>query len=187
MQRFGVEEAHATQVAWIATTLFDRTARVHGLSAADRELLHDAARLHDIGHHISGHGHPEHGQYLLKHIRLYGFTAPEVAILSNLVRYHSRSRPKQKHADFAALGREDQRRVQLLAGMLQIADGLDRSHNQPIRSVTVDTSAGRVRIRAHSVDAADLERWETDQRKRLLSDALGMPVDIEVFEAGDGL
>jgi exopolyphosphatase/guanosine-5'-triphosphate,3'-diphosphate pyrophosphatase len=182
MERFGVEQAHARQVARLATEIFDRTARVHNLQASDRELLRDAALLHDIGHHIAGEGHPQHGQYLLKHIRMYGFHAPEVAVLANIVRYHSRSRPKRKHHDFAVLSKEDQRRVNLLAGMLQIADGLDRSHNQPVEQVVVESSGGRVLIRAICREVAELERWECTQRVRLLSDALGLPVEVEVVD-----
>jgi exopolyphosphatase/guanosine-5'-triphosphate,3'-diphosphate pyrophosphatase len=182
MHRFGVEEKHAQQVAKLSTEIFDRTARLHELAASDRELLRAAALLHDIGHHVAGQGHPRHGQYLLKHIRLYGFTAPEVAILANIVRYHSRGRPKRKHHDFAALPKDAQRKVCVLAGILQIADGLDRSHNQPVHTLRVDTSSGRLRIEALTHDGADLERWETDQRRQLLSDALGLPVDVDVTE-----
>jgi exopolyphosphatase/guanosine-5'-triphosphate,3'-diphosphate pyrophosphatase len=183
MQRFGVDEAHARQTARLATLIFDGTARLHNLGAADRELLRDAALLHDIGHHVSGENHPKHGQYLLKNIRLYGFLAPEVAILANLVRYHSRTRPKRKHSDFGALSRTDQRRVRVLAGMLQIADGLDRSHNQPVRDLEIDTHSGRVLLRALTTVDGELERWEVHQRRPLLAEALGVPVEIEVVGA----
>jgi exopolyphosphatase/guanosine-5'-triphosphate,3'-diphosphate pyrophosphatase len=183
MQRFGVDEAHARQTARLATLIFDGTARLHNLGAADRELLRDAALLHDIGHHVSGEHHPRHGQYLLKNIRLYGFTAPEVAVLANLVRYHSRTRPKRKHSDFDALTKTDQRRVRILSGMLQIADGLDRSHNQPVRDLEIDTHSGRVLLRAMTTVDGELERWEVHQRRPLLAEALGVPVDIEVLGA----
>lgn len=182
MERFGVEQGHARQVARIALEIFDRTARLHQLQASDRELLRDAALLHDIGHHIAGQGHARHGQYLLKNIRMYGFRAPEVAVLANLLRYHSRTRPKRKHHDFAALSKEDQRRVTVMAGMLQVADGLDRGHGQVVGEVTVDSAGGRVVIVARCSDNADLERWEAAQRLRLLSDALGVPVEVQLVE-----
>ncbi|HMV69906.1 MAG TPA: Ppx/GppA phosphatase family protein, partial [Myxococcota bacterium] len=180
MERFGVEPAHARQVARLATSIFDRTARVHNLPSADRELLHDGALLHDIGHHIAGHGHPQHGQYLLKHIRMYGFDAAEVTVLASLARYHSRTRPKRRHHDFAALSKDDQRRVSVLAGILQVADALDRSHNQPVDELTVDTAGGSVKIRASCRGDGDLERWEVAQRLRLLSDALGVAVEVDI-------
>lgn len=180
LRRFGADRLHAEQVAQLATSLFDGTARLHDLQASDRQLLREAALLHDIGHHVSGEDHPKHAQYLLKNIPLLGFNAPEVALLANLVRYHSRSVPRTKHADFSALSSNDQRRVRVLAGLLRIADGLDRSHSQPIADLRVDTTRGTVQIRALAHLDADLEQWEVDQRVDLLAEVLGRPVTVVV-------
>lgn len=180
LRRFGADRLHAEQVAQLAERLFDGTARLHDLGASDRLLLREAALLHDIGHHISGEDHPKHAQYLLKHIPLLGFTTPEVAVLANVVRYHSRSVPRSKHTDFAALTTTDQRRVRILAGLLRIADGLDRSHSQPISDLRIETARGTVQIRALAHLDADLEQWEVDQRVDLLADVLGRPVTVVV-------
>jgi len=180
LRRFGADRLHAEQVAQLAERLFDGTARLHDLGASDRLLLREAALLHDIGHHISGEDHPKHAQYLLKNVPLLGFTAPEVAVLANVVRYHSRSVPRAKHADFAALTQTDQRRVRVLAGLLRIADGLDRSHSQPIAELRMETARGTVQIRAIAHLDADLEQWEVDQRVDLLADVLGRPVTVVV-------
>jgi exopolyphosphatase/guanosine-5'-triphosphate,3'-diphosphate pyrophosphatase len=180
MQRFGVDRPHAEQVTRLALAIFDGTARLHKLAASDRELLRDAALLHDIGHHISGQGHHRHGQYLLKHIRMYGFSSTEVALLGNLVRYHTGGRPRRKNEDFAALSRDEQRRVRVMAGILQVADALDRSHNQPIRSLDVSTHSGQLRLRAIAEDGGDVERWAADQRRALLEETLGLKLQIEV-------
>jgi exopolyphosphatase/guanosine-5'-triphosphate,3'-diphosphate pyrophosphatase len=180
MQRFSVDEAHADQVARISSAIFEATAELHELPIGDAELLEHASRLHDIGHHIAGKGHHRHGQYLLKHIRMLGFTAPEIAVLANVVRYHSRSKPKSTHSDYRSLSSIDQRRVRVLAGVLKIADGLDRSHNQPIAEVSVDVQPDRITVRAHTPGPAELEGWAASQRTGLLSDTLGRPVDVEI-------
>ena len=105
--------------------------------------------------------HRKHGQYILKNIRLYGYTAPEVALMANPVRYH-RSRPKSHHPDFANLSELDKQRVSVMSGMLQVADALDRSHNQPIDDVHVNTKNDGLSCREW--ESADLG-WSASQRK----------------------
>lgn len=180
MQRFQVDQRHADQVARISKIIFEATAPLHELPLGDAELMDHAARLHDIGHHIAGKNHHKHAQYLLQHTRMLGFTAPEIAVLANTVRYHSRSRPKLSHQAFAALPSADQERVRVLAGILKIADGMDRSHNQPIEDVSVEVSDDGIAIIGTATDSADLEYWATSQRTALLSEALGLPVAMSI-------
>lgn len=186
MRRFGVDASHARHVAATALELFDRTADLHRLPATDRALLRDAALLHDIGHHIAGKGHHKHGQYLLQHIRLYGFNAPEVAVLSNVVRYHNGSKPKLAHPAFAALPAADRQRVRVMAGLLSLADGFDRSHEQPVRGLEVLREGGGLQVVAHAVDRADLERWSVDHRRDLLARALGRDLRVTIRPVEDG-
>jgi exopolyphosphatase/guanosine-5'-triphosphate,3'-diphosphate pyrophosphatase len=180
MQRFGVDVPHAEHVAQLATRIFDQTASLHELPATDRELLRSAALLHDIGHHIAGKSHHRHGQYLLNHIRMYGYTAPEVALMANIVRYHSRSKPKASHPEYAALSVADRHRVKVMAGVLQIADALDRSHNQPVVELDVRIEPKAVTVTATCTEGGELERWSVNQRAELLGSALGRPCRVVV-------
>ncbi|MGC6491357.1 MAG: HD domain-containing protein [Myxococcota bacterium] len=179
MQRFDVHAAHARQVAGLALQLFDGLAAVHGLHPDDRGLLAHAAHLHDIGHHIAGKGHHKHGQYLIRHTRLRGFTAPELSILGNLVRYHSKSTPKTSHSEFSALNSGDRRRVRTLAGLLKIADALDRSHAQHVTSLTVACDAEVCHINVSCTHTPDVERWAVELRKPLLESALKRSLRVE--------
>jgi exopolyphosphatase / guanosine-5'-triphosphate,3'-diphosphate pyrophosphatase len=183
MARYGAKPEHAKQVAMVALALFDGTAELHGLGIDDRRLLEFASLLHDIGHHVSGQDHNKHGAYIVQHTRMHGFTAPEVAILGNLVRYHRGSKPKTTHKGYAALSSTDRHRVRVMSGILRIADALDRSHGQPVDHVTVDCASEDVRIRAFVNDRADLERWAVQRRTPPLSSALHRPVIVEMCVA----
>lgn len=185
MQRFGVSTAHAEYVARLALQLYDATADLHHLPIGDRELLRAAALMHDIGHHISDRSHHKHGQYLLKHIRMYGYTAPELAIIHNTVRYHSRSMPSGAHRDWIALSKDDRSRVRVLAGLLKIADALDRSQQQPVQDLTVRILPREVHIDAVCSDGGHVERWATARRTGLLSKALGRRVVVHVSGADE--
>jgi len=181
VQRFCPDEIHARYVADLTVQLFDALASQHKLPATDRQLAWSAAMLHDIGHHIAGKSHHKHGQYLLKHIRMPGFTAPELAVLANVVRYHSRSRPKPHHTDYAALSREDRRRVDVLAGIVRVADALDRSHDQPVVGLDVHRTRREVRLDATMREGGELEQWAFMQRHDVLSKALGRTLSLRIL------
>jgi exopolyphosphatase/guanosine-5'-triphosphate,3'-diphosphate pyrophosphatase len=173
------DEPHARHVAELSLALFDQTQRRHGLGTAERALLEYAALLHDIGHHISYPGHHKHSYYLVKNGDLRGFHPLEIEILANVARYHRRGLPRKKHAAFAALPREARDAVRTLAGILRIADALDRSHRQVIRKLVVSDRTGTLRVRCEADGECELEMWGVPRRTDLLAEALGILVRVE--------
>ena len=174
------DEAHARHTASLALSLFDQTRERHGLGGGPRALLEYAALLHDIGHHISYPGHHKHTYYLIKNGDLRGFTPAEIEVLANVARYHRRGHPRKKHAPFRALAREAQRTVRVLAGLLRIADALDRSHRQAVRALKVSERSRVLRIRGEARGDCELELWGVQRRTQLLEEELGVQVRIEV-------
>lgn len=180
MQRFGVDEAHAEHVARLALELFDGLAPAHGLGPAERALLRAAALLHDVGHHIAGKSHHRHGHYLLRNIRMWGFTAPEITLIATLVRYHTRSMPKNTHPEWKHLSDADREQVRVLAGILRIADAFDRGHAQAVDTVETRLAPGTVHLLATAREGGDLEQWAVRERTELLSRALGREITVEL-------
>ncbi|MCO4744180.1 MAG: Ppx/GppA family phosphatase [Proteobacteria bacterium] len=186
MRHYHADPDHAAFVARASRVLFDATAPLHGLRIDDRRTLEFAAQLHDIGHHIAGKDHQKHGMYLIRHTRMPGFTAPEIDVMAQLVRYHRGRGPRNKHQAFAALKSEDKARVRVLSGILQLADALDRGHDQNTTQLSADLEGGELRVSATTREAPDLERWSSIRRKKLLEDSLGIAVNIEVQKAITG-
>lgn len=181
MGHYQVNTDHAEHVVRSALKIFDATQPAHGLRIDDRRMLEFAALIHDCGHHISGKDHQKHGQYLVTHSRMSGFTSPEIAVLGNIVRYHRKGRPRRRHESFAALERTDQRRVRVLSAILAVADALDRSHSQVVESVDVkDTDDALIITALTSGDPGHLERWATENRVEALSELLAKPIQVEV-------
>jgi exopolyphosphatase/guanosine-5'-triphosphate,3'-diphosphate pyrophosphatase len=112
---------------------------------------------------------------------LTGFTDHEVELVALIARYHRKSPPRARHVEFARLDAEDQHLVQILAGMLRIAVGLDRTRHGVVDEVRVTTGDRTLRIEAVAAGDAELELYSAEQRKDLLEDALG--VTVEVAEA----
>jgi exopolyphosphatase/guanosine-5'-triphosphate,3'-diphosphate pyrophosphatase len=78
------------------------------------------------------------------------------------------------------LSGHDQRTVRVLAGVLRIAIGLDRSHDGRVESVGVAATSGALTIDVHARDDADvdLELYAASERTALLADTLSLPVHL---------
>lgn len=174
------DEAHGEQVAKLATQIFDVTQPLHRGSVDDRKLLEFGALLHDIGHFIDGKDHHRHGQYLIRHSRMPGFTAPEVNVLGNLVRYHRGGRPKARDADYQSLPQADRDRVRRLASMLRLADAFDRGHDQNVVNFEAALDGRTLSLRARVRGEGELEHWAAVQRADTLAEALGVEIVIRV-------
>lgn len=195
-QRCRYERPHSEQVATLSLSIYDQlcegSSLVPGLGAdaRERELLESAAVLHDIGILVEYQRHHKHSRVMIQHADLPGLTPREIEIISLVARYHRRSEPSTKHADFAALSAQDRDLVERLAGILRLADGLDRSHKQRVRAVhlrfgaktlTVEAEAGGASGEALGTSAADVA---TDvatgtEKAALLERLVGMKIRVE--------
>jgi exopolyphosphatase/guanosine-5'-triphosphate,3'-diphosphate pyrophosphatase len=178
-ERCHFDEGHARHVAGLSLQIFDGLERFHGLSSDARGLLESAALLHDIGHHISYPGHHKHTYYLVKNGELRGFSPLEIETIALVARYHRRGHPRRRHPAFGALPKASRRAVRLLAGILRIADALDRSHRQVVRSVSAAERGGGLRLRCEAVGNCELEAWGVGRRAELLAQALGRPLRLD--------
>lgn len=177
---------HSRQVARLALALFDGTAPLHHVDSSARELLEAAALLSNVGLFLSHAQHHKHGYYVIRNTdRLTGFTDHEVELIALVVRYHRKSEPKAKHPELAALEDADQELVRVLAGLLRVAIGLDRTHSALVRGIDVAIADRAVTIDLDVVPGADagLERYAASTRRGLLEQALDATVTIADPEA----
>ncbi|HVQ29938.1 MAG TPA: Ppx/GppA phosphatase family protein, partial [Vicinamibacteria bacterium] len=178
-ERCQYDEAHARHTADLALQLFDGTKERLGLGDEERALLEYAALLHDIGHHISYPGHHKHTYYLIKNGDLRGFDPGEIEVLANVARYHRRGHPRRKHPGYGGLPRGARRSVQVLAGLLRVADALDRSHKQTVRRLALSERGEVMRIQVEARGDCELELWGVGGRTALLEEVLGRRIRVE--------
>jgi exopolyphosphatase/guanosine-5'-triphosphate,3'-diphosphate pyrophosphatase len=167
------QSAHAEHVARLALDLFRGTRPLHNLANSDGELLEFAALLHDIGYYIAASKHHKHGAYLIENAELQGFTAEEIQVLTQVVRYHRKATPKETHAPFAALSTTAKQKVRVLAALLRVADGLDRGFAQLVRSVRCRVSDRSVELSLSCVGEPDLELWGARRKGDLFAETFG--------------
>lgn len=180
-RQLDTDPEHAFATARLAVQLFDRTTSLHGLGPEERELLWSAAAVHNVGLFISHSSHHKHSYYVVRNSEhLTGFTEHEVELMALVARYHRKSHPSSKHAEYSALGSDDQRIVRILAGMLRIAIGLNRRHSGAVQSLRVHLDPDQ-ELAIEPVaedDDLEVELYAARARAALLSKALGVKVVI---------
>jgi exopolyphosphatase/guanosine-5'-triphosphate,3'-diphosphate pyrophosphatase len=174
---------HAQQVVRLALAIFDQTRAIHGLTDREREWLEYAALMHDIGAHISYSGHHKHSYYLIKNGDLRGFTPEEIEIVANVARYHRRGMPRRKHVGYGSLAPASRRTVKKLSGFLKLADALDRSHRQTVRSITVSRRGRYFTVRCAAAGDVELELWGARQRLALIAGTIGVTLKLSLAPA----
>ncbi len=177
MRAYHDRPAHNGHVRRLALALFDQLADLHGLGQAERELLGHAAWVHDVGMAVDYYGHHKHGMYLVMGRPLPGFSHREQVLIALLVRYHRRGTPAEQGYG-AVLDGSDMQRVGVLAGLLRVAEYLERSKAQRVREVRCHAAPGYVQIEARSVGDATVEVREADAHADLLASALSATVDV---------
>ena len=115
---------------------------------------------------------------------LAGFADHEIELIAQVARYHRKSNPKPKHAEFAALDPHDQHRVRVLAGMLRVAIGIDRNYRLAVEHVTVKVGRKRLTVTAVTDVGADveLELFTARERSALLAEALDRTIEFDARE-----
>jgi exopolyphosphatase/guanosine-5'-triphosphate,3'-diphosphate pyrophosphatase len=183
-RKFLFDEKHAVHVARLAGSLYDQLGPVHGMGDRERRLLVAAALLHDIGGVVSLKSHHKHALYLIARSELSGFSAREMFIVGTIARYHRKAPPSPLHHEFAQLSLSDRHRVRLLAGLLRIADALDKEHRQKITGIVVARTDTGVRITASGADDVLLEQWALKKKDDLFREVFGLDVSLTRDEAG---
>jgi exopolyphosphatase/guanosine-5'-triphosphate,3'-diphosphate pyrophosphatase len=139
-------ERHCEHVAALAGQVFDALGDAFALPAPARDVLQAAALLHDVGYLINHEKHHKHAYHLIMHGDLRGFSAREIELIANVARYHRRAFPNKRQENFARLDRGERRLVRRLAGILRVADGLDRTHSQAVTGLQCRVGDGWVRV-----------------------------------------
>ena len=179
-ERYGYIADHANQVAKLSLALFDATQDEHDLGQREREWLEFGALLHDVGSHINYEAHHKHSYYLIRHGELRGFDPEEVEVIGLVARYHRQATPKKSHEGFDRLNGRLRRTVRILGALVRLAEGLDRSHTQVIRGITVAKRLQEgLTLRLKTFGDAELELWAASRHAAPLADELGKDITFE--------
>ncbi|MCX7909483.1 MAG: Ppx/GppA family phosphatase [Ignavibacteria bacterium] len=178
--QYGVNLKHSTHIRNIALKIFDATRSIHNLGTKEREWLEAAAILHDVGYLISVEQHHKHSYYIISHCIMPGFTKDEAEVIANIARYHRKSHPKKKHENFQKLPDDKKEIVKILAGILRIAEGIDRRQIQAVKDIDVTVEGNLITIKLHpsNNEIPDVELWGAERRKLLFEESINAKVSF---------
>ena len=175
----GVDVAHSRQVARLAGEIYEGLGQFFDLPPADRRLLEAAARMQDVGYLISYEGHHKHSYHLILHSRLEAYRPEELELVANVARYHRGSEPKNKHANFRGLDDDDRARVRRMSAVLRVAGGLDRSHNQIVKSVAVAGTPDCIELLVEADEFPEVDLWAAHRRADTFEKVFDAELKIE--------
>ena len=151
------EVEHARQVERLACWLFSALREFHGFGPDEEILLRTAALLHDVGYPVDP---PRHHKVSARIIRAHlgpPFAAAQVELIGMLARYHRKALPKLRHRRYSNLGLHERRLVIWLAGILRVADGLDRGHDSAVQWLNASIADRRLEIRVGAYTRRDTQ------------------------------
>jgi len=183
-KRCSPDMSHNIHVAKIAVSIFDQINELFPTEPRHRIFLEAAALMANCGLVISHTKHHLHSYYIIRNADLIGFNDQELEIIAQIARYHRKSEPKLSHEQFANLSDTDRQIVSLLAGILRIAIGLDRTHDGRCTNVRLKKKNGSLRLLIEGVPGSDLSlnTYAARERIDLLERTLNAPIEIRDHE-----
>lgn len=160
--RYNIDTAQAQAVSDTAMLLLKQVAEDWQLDSPEYELLLSwAAHLHEIGLLLAHNQYHKHGEYVLTHCDLAGFSKPEQAILACLVRNHRR---KLSLEGIQAHPEENHTRLLRLSVLLRLAVLLHRDRGTEIPNLKLKAKSDKLTLNfpdawleQHPLTQADLE------------------------------
>jgi putative phosphoesterase len=166
-ERYTTDFTHATQVTHIAQTIFNQLQPIHPLGPEDLFWLESAGLLHDIGLSQGVKGHHKTSFRLILTDPFLPLTARERKMIGLIARYHRKKPPSMLQDPFRSLPLLERTRIEMLAAMLRVADGLDASHNSIIEKVDMEITDTTVMMRCLANGNTQLEEEMANKKKDL--------------------
>ena len=165
MSRYQVDLEQAARVEQTAVYCFAQLASVWGLNRNEnyKECLVWATRLHEIGLSIAHSKYQKHGEYIVRHSDLLGFTRREQQIVATLIRAH---RYKFPMSVLNELGDSLLEPVMRLCIVLRIAVLLRRGRrSEEVPEIAITVKENKVKLgfpdgwlKKHALTRADLKQ-----------------------------
>ena len=134
MKDWEKEPEHVLHVTHWAVQLFDELRPEHKLGKKDLDYLTAGSLLHDVGWASATEERPHHKESA-RRIREHpwqNLSQKEREFVALIARYHRKSQPAARHQRYLNLESTRREPLRWLAGILRVADAMDRSHRQKL-------------------------------------------------------
>lgn len=181
---YNYDAKHAAQVEWLSCIIFDKLGKEHGLDDHCRLLLRAAALLHDIGKYVSMRSHSLYSYQLIMGMDILGFDERDKKIIAMAAYYHAHNVFEDRGAkELPGPEPELLPVIAKISSIIRLADAMDRSYLQKIKSCKVFVRPGEAVIRAVSKEDLTLEEWTFASKAAMFEEVYGMKIHLERVNA----
>ena len=157
--RYSSNKAHTEMLVMAAGKIFDVVKKSAGLSARDRLLLEVACYLHDCGKYISLVNVADCSYNIIMSTEIIGLSDRERRIIANVVKYNTAELTYYRDvAESDLLDTDDYMLVCQLVAIMRLANCLDQSYMQKMKSLSVVKKEKELILTVGSDDDYTMER-----------------------------
>lgn len=176
------DASHSELVARLALQLYDGLAGDGFIRRnrrySNRTILQAAALLHEVGRSRRERDHHKLAYRMVSRLKPpLGWNPEEVRMAGVIARYHRGALPLAEHTGFSSLSASRQRTAVALAGILRLADSLDRDHKGEVRGLQVEDHGDFVILWCDGYDPAR-NGLRVASARHLLETVWGRPVMV---------
>ncbi len=140
LTKYCKDTTHANEVERLAVLIFDEASKnLEEMGEKEKIYLKAGALLHDIGYFIEVKNHNKHSMNIVIDDGIEGLDEREEKIVGCICRYHRGGLPdKNSHEIYASLDKKDRKLVKKLAGIVKLADGLEKNEKNLIDKIKIN-------------------------------------------------
>lgn len=178
-KRFGAEEEHLKHMSSLASALFDRLRRMHGLDERWKIYLLSTILLRNCGKLISYGQSARHSYYIVKNLDFPSMEAWEHEFIARLCLHVAEGKVSGK--DLTAIGKDKKRRAAFLKllALAQIIDALDLGPRASLRIRRLTVTRQAVRLAFSGKATEGIEQLLVDRKKRLFEEVFRRSLTVE--------
>ena len=167
------------QVERLALTIFEAMAKEYSMGEHERLLLRGTCILHDIGKYICMRSHSLYSYQLICSTDMLGFSDRDKQIIALASYYHANKLFDQSKSHAPQVPKDMVAVVAKLAAIVRLADALDRSYLQKIRSCSATLKDNKLKIQAASKTDLALEMWTFEDKSAFFEEVYGIKPILE--------
>ncbi len=179
--RFQDDLKHSRFVTEVALSIFRSLRNRYGFDRRFGVLLELLGILHDIGKAISLRGHAENSSSIVERNEFLGLTEREKEILSEMIRFHSGTKPPvlQWGSSFTS---EERRQIISAIAILRLADSIDASQRQKLQDWEINLRKDTLIITGRCKEDFRMESWSLTDKSTLFKQYFNLDVRLRVEE-----
>lgn len=178
-KRYKVDKKHVEFVEKMALEIFDSSVHISGLTPRHRLYLRLSAILHEVGKFVDAKNHNNAAYALIRYTDLIGLGNDELNIIGLVVRLYPTEDPYSDRY-YSALPSDKKVVISKLTAMLRIADALDASHKQKVKSMSAQLMHSVLTISCEVTSDMSFEEWSFEHRALIFEEVMGIKPNIKL-------